>query len=228
VCRVLGILVAVAAAWAGCATTNADEHDAAEPSMDAGRDSAAEHDTGLTPVDARDDSRTGGDARTEPVACEPAACDAADGGADGFQPPWGCPEVCDDACTGDTVCCESGQCQDRRLHDCTDGCDLELTVRGPALQCPFQAPLTAEVCNRGTTTDAEPGQVVRFEGSESIVCEAVTTTSIPPCSCVEVSCQGAHGGNVHVRPILNPDDPLPDCGNPLGHIGREAFSGACE
>jgi hypothetical protein len=200
-----GAVLAASAFVLGCAMTDAGVDDGSVPPVDAGSDS-----------------------RTEPTACTPAACDAVDGGPEPYQPRWGCPEVCDSACTGDTVCCEGGECQARRLHDCTEGCALELTVRGPAFQCPFQGPVTAEVCNRGTATDAEPGQLVRFEGTEGIVCEAVTTTSIAPCTCVEVSCSGAPGGNSHVRPILNPDDQVPDCGNPLGHIGREALAGSCE
>jgi hypothetical protein len=197
----------------GCATT---------VPMDADGDSGLENDAGIPPVDA------GSDARIEPTACNPAACEVVDGSAEAYQPPWGCPEVCDDACTGDTVCCEGGQCQPRRLHGCTEGCDMELTVHGPLFQCPYDAPLTAEVCNRGTTAAAEPGQLVRFEGTGGMVCEAVTTTSIAPCTCVEVSCSGALGGSSHVRPILNPDDPVPDCGNPLGHIGRDALAGPCD
>jgi hypothetical protein len=197
----------------GCAAGYVDEGDATVP-----HDSSA-------PVDA------GSDSRAEPVACVPAACDAADGGTDAYQPPWGCPEACDPGCVGDTVCCEDGTCQPRTLHACDDGCDVELTVRSPVSvpQCGSNPEMWADVCNRGTTLEASAGQVVRFEGEHGTWCEAVTTAPIPPCSCVRASCDFLLWSGSFVTPLLNPDAPLPDCGSPWGHIGGvTGYAASCE
>jgi hypothetical protein len=201
----MAAVVAASGISLGCGTTKA-EPDAAPPP-----------DTGPA-ADSRSDSRT------EPTACVPAACDAADGGTDAYQPPWGCPEGCEPGCEGDTVCCDDGTCQWRGWHNCEEGCDLELTIYTPLIQLhgAFHRDLTAWVCNRGTTLEAAPGQVVRFESEQGTECEAVTTAPISTCSCVPVSCDAVLE-TYRIRPLLNPDTPLPECGSPWGHIAHEAW-----
>jgi hypothetical protein len=191
----------------GCAAADFDKSDATVPPVDGGSDT-----------------------RVEPTACTPAACDPPDGGTEPYQPPWGCPDACEPGCVGDTVCCEDGTCQQRSLHPCDDGCDVEQTVRSPAsvLQCGEDFEMWADICNRGTTLEAGPGQVVRFESELGTDCEAVTTAPIPPCSCIRASCESLLGGRF-VTPVLNPDAPLPACGSPWGHIGWvTAYSAYCE
>jgi hypothetical protein len=222
-------VITASGAFVGCATTEIDKGDGAVPpdgdsSRDSASDSTTEVDAGLAPHDAPSDSPAG------PVACTPAACDPPDGGTETYQPPWGCPEACEPGCVGDTVCCEDGTCQQRMFHPCDDGCDVEMTVRSPGLawQCGSNFEMWADICNRGTTVEAAPGQVVRFESELGTECDAVTTAPIPPCSCIRASCEGSLRGSF-ITPLLNPDAPLPECGSPWGHVGSEtAYQVYCE
>jgi hypothetical protein len=184
--------------------------DSGSPPTDAGHGAS---DAGPPPSDAAVD---GSDDPSS--VCTPAACEAADGGADGDPPPWGCPEACDPPCEGDTVCCDNGTCQQRALHGCEDGCDVELTLN-VSLVC-FPTDYSASVCNRGATEGVEPGQVVRFHVGDEVLCETETSEPIAPCTCIGVTCRGT--GEVstqqvtEIRGTLNPDAPSPECGNPLG------------
>jgi hypothetical protein len=171
-------------------------------------------DTGPTPADAAVD----GSDDTSSV-CTPAACEAADGGADADPPPWGCPEACDPPCEGDTVCCDNGTCQQRALHGCEDGCDVELTIHLSLLCCCLPGHFSAIICNRGSTEHIDPGQLVRFEAGDETLCEVETSDAIAPCSCIRVTCtntSAAFGDEFEVRGTVHPSGFTADCGNPLG------------
>jgi hypothetical protein len=215
----LAILAAIALA-PGCTKAAKDPRDAQVSPPDGHLDSGPHpvdagngaSDTGPTPADAAVD---GSDDTSS--ACTPAACEAADGGADADPPPWGCPEACDPPCEGDTVCCDNGTCQQRSLHGCDDGCDVELTLTVTLLCSPNY--YSALVCNRGATECVEPGQLVRFHVGDEVFCETETTEPIAPCTCIGVNCTGSEPfaqGGTEIRGTLNPDDPPPACGSPLG------------
>jgi hypothetical protein len=175
------------------------------PDVDAGDGSTAD-----AAVDGSDDTSS---------ACTPAACEAADGGADADPPPWGCPEACDPPCEGDTVCCDNGTCQQRALHGCEDGCDVELTIHLSLLCCCLPGHFSAIICNRGSTEHIDPGQLVRFEAGDETLCEVETSDAIAPCSCIRVTCtntSAAFGDELEVRGTVHPSGFTADCGNPLG------------
>jgi hypothetical protein len=229
--RTTAALLAAVAAIAlgpGCKEVTKDPRDAqagppdghldSGPHLDAGNGAS---DTGPTPADAAVD---GSDDTSS--ACTPAACEAADGGADADRPPWGCPEACDPPCEGDTVCCDNGTCQRRSDHGCDDGCDVELTVIEPSIILMCSGSKAAVwVCNRGTTGTVEAGQPVRFEAEDDVFCETVTPAPLSPCECMRVECAERYGRSVEVRMTVNPDDAPPECGNPLGNTttGRVVF-----
>jgi hypothetical protein len=235
----LALLAALAMA-SGCTEKKSVEADAEVPPADAGLDATGGNGTDAqVPPDAQDAAtgsyfcaRDGGDAPSDggaedsPAACTPAACEAPDGGVDGDRPPWGCPEACDPPCEGDTVCCDDGTCERRSLHecDCDEGCDVEATV-GFAILCVNNCPggAMADVCNRGVSSDIPPGQVVRFEVEDELICETTTSEAIPPCECMRVTCVGPESGcheilgSNELRTTINPDGPDPECGSPLGN-----------
>jgi hypothetical protein len=189
---------------------------------DAGGDALADGDA--PEGDATADAVAAPDAFEPPLddPCVPANCGP---GPLGERPPWGCPEVCDWRCEGDRVCCEDGSCQQRAGHHCDvcdEGCDMELTVSNgifssfPGIQCwPFG--LHGRVCNRGTTVTASAGQVVRFETEEGMhLCDVATADPVAPGTCVGISCDMEVDRATRVRATLNPDEPDPECGNPIG------------
>jgi hypothetical protein len=216
----LAILAAIALA-PGCTKAAKDPRDAQVSPPDGHLDSGPHpvdagngaSDSGPTPSDAAVD----GSDDTSSV-CTPAACEAADGGADADPPPWGCPEACDPPCEGDTVFCDNGTCQQRALHGCDDGCDVELTVIEPSLilMC-SGAKAAVWVCNRGTTGTVAAGQPVRFEADGDVFCETETPEPLSPCECMRVECAERYDHSVEVRMTVNPDDPPSECGNPLGN-----------
>jgi hypothetical protein len=209
VCRVLGILVAVSAAWAltasGCGGSRAHvEADAGEPVLDGG-------------ADARD---AAGDASrdTEPFRFTPAACDDGDGGV--YQPPWGCPDACTRECEGDTMCAEFDYCAQRL--DCNEWCEVELTVYIGLLFA--RHAVRARVCNRGAAT-AGKGSIVSFDMDGELLCEATVAESLEPCECVALSCEAyPEHGWVRATLHVNPDEAYEPCGNPLGDTSTSVVS----
>jgi hypothetical protein len=204
--RALGILVAVATAWAlttaGCGGSQADmEADAGESVLDAGASDAG---------DAGDAGGAGRDAA--PFQFTPAACDDGDGGV--YQPPWGCPDACTQDCEGDTMCTDYGHCE--RRSDCYEWCEVELTVHVGLLW--EGQPMRARVCNRGAMT-AGKGSTVTFDIDGEVLCEATIAESLEPCECAVVRCEAYASARTWVSANLqmNPDDQYDPCGNPLGH-----------